>query len=158
MVRTGSSRGKVEGVTKSLEMLAQKLHELVKEQNMHLDSHHLTILLEQKNCGCIIGQKGCKISETRKASQATIKISNEPLMHSTEKTVEISGNQKQVFHALRKIVKEIGSDDCKIRTIRKFLSLPGGHNNGYRRRAYPMLPPHISNTYSRNFSPYDKKW
>jgi len=67
----------------------------------------ITLLVENAVAGGIIGKGGHKVTATRRATGATIKISSKPLEGSTEKSVEIRGESKRVAHCLEMIIYQI---------------------------------------------------
>jgi len=57
--------------------------------------------------GAIIGSKGSKISQTRQESGANIKVSDETLPQSTEKTVQVKGVTQSVLSAVQIILNQL---------------------------------------------------
>lgn len=129
-VRVGVARGSVENLLKAFQLIGDKIVSQDRE-----DKFSITLLLEQKNCGCVIGQKGCKISATRRDTRAGIKVSNEPLGDSTEKSIEIYGGKEEVYPALKVIIDQIATDPKAHPTVRKFLE-ENDMQNPYARDSY----------------------
>lgn len=125
-IRLGEIKGNVDQVKTALDLLLQKLVELHAEDDQDKtrdqgqDYVAFTFLLERKNCGCIIGTKGAKISHTRQETGAMIKISSEPLPESSEKSVEIKGTKEQVHQVLNIMLEQISTNEKHSHTVRKF--------------------------------------
>jgi len=100
--------------------------------------YSLTLLIEHKNCGVIIGKKGTRITKNRVKSGAHIKISTHVLQNSTEKTVDIQGSREEVELALTTLVVQIANDPKPYPTQRRY------HDT-------------TSNTLKRNYQPYTRQ-
>lgn len=128
-LRTGSVRGSVRNVVHALLLMADKISELQKASRRISRSDYLfqfgdysvTLLLEHKNCGVIIGKRGARISCNRQRSGAHIKISTHVLENSSEKTVDIQGRREAVENALETLVVQIANNPKPNVTNRKYL-------------------------------------
>jgi len=74
------------------------------EESSRSPPFQITILAEEMNIGCLIGKRGTAIAEIRARTKANIYISGHVLRHSTEKTVDISGQQRSVHLAVEEVV------------------------------------------------------
>jgi len=128
-VRTGSCRGRVRSVVQALLLMADKIHELSKNHVrrpstkgiFQYGDYQLTLLLEHKNCGVIIGKRGARINCNRQRSGAHIKISTHTLENSSEKTVDIQGSRQAIENALETLIVQIANDPKPSSTQRKYL-------------------------------------
>jgi len=129
-VRTGSCRGRVRNVVQGLLLMADKIHELSKSHVrrpstngtiFQYGDYQLTLLLEHKNCGVIIGKRGARINCNRQRSGAHIKISTHTLENSSEKTVDIQGSRQAIENALETLIVQIANDPKPSSTQRKYL-------------------------------------
>merc|ERR1719373_1150408 len=108
-VRTGSCRGRVRNVVQALLLMADKITELSKNHVrrpstngtiFQYGDYQLTLLLEHKNCGVVIGKRGARINCNRQRSGAHIKIST---------------------HTLENLIVQIANDPKPSSTQRKYL-------------------------------------
>jgi len=129
-VRTGSCRGRVRNVVQALLLMADKINELSKNHVrrpstngtiFQYGDYQLTLLLEHKNCGVIIGKRGARINCNRQRSGAHIKISTHTLENSSEKTVDVQGTRESIQLALETLVVQIANDPKPSSTQRKYL-------------------------------------
>jgi len=127
-VRTGTASGNVVAIVKALGLLSDKTRDLSRNESQN-PQWYTTILLEQKNCGCVIGPKGAKITATRLETGATIQLSTHPLTGSTEKTIEVHGTRDQVAAATEIIVRQIATDPGKFPVVQKYLD--DSHSGGF---------------------------
>lgn len=67
----------------------------------------ITLLVDVKHVGAILGKAGDKINVTRQSSGANIKVSDQPLDFSSEKTVSIRGLSSSVQNALTIIALQL---------------------------------------------------
>jgi predicted PilT family ATPase len=151
-LRTGSVRGSVRNVVHALLLMADKVSELQKASRRISRSDYLfqygdysvTLLLEHKNCGVIIGKRGARISCNRQRSGAHIKISTHVLENSSEKTVDIQGTREAVENALETLVVQIANNPKPNvepnKTNRKYLDQ--SHNNFPKRHHQYLRHPH----------------
>ncbi|ETO27402.1 hypothetical protein RFI_09728 [Reticulomyxa filosa] len=70
-------------------------------------SYGITLLVEEKNIGRLIGKGGEAISYIRKITKADIYISSQLLRYSTEKTVDIYGTKTATHAAIQHIVQRL---------------------------------------------------
>merc|ERR1719429_430836 len=129
-VRTGSCRGRVRNVVQALLLMADKINELSKNHVrrpstngtiFQYGDYQLTLLLEHKNCGVIIGKRGARINCNRQRSGAHIKISTHTLENSSEKTVDVQGSREAIENALETLIVQIANDPKPSSTQRKYL-------------------------------------
>lgn len=129
-VRTGSCRGRVRNVVNALLLMADKVNELSKNHVrrpstngtiFQYGDYQLTLLLEHKNCGVIIGKRGARINCNRQRSGAHIKISTHTLENSSEKTIDVQGTRESVENALETLIVQIANDPKPSSTQRKYL-------------------------------------
>jgi len=127
-LRTGSCRGRVREVVRALLLMGDKVTELQKSSRhisrdfaFQYGDYNLTLLLEHKNCGVIIGKCGARISCNRQRSGAHIKISTHVLENSSEKTIDIQGRRDSVENALETLIVQIANDPKPNQTQRKYL-------------------------------------
>jgi len=129
-VRSGSCRGRVRNVVQALLLMADKIHELSKNHVrrpstngtiFQYGDYQLTLLLEHKNCGVIIGKRGARINCNRQRSGAHIKISTHTLENSSEKTVDVQGSRQSIENALETLIVQIANDPKPSSTQRKYL-------------------------------------
>lgn len=167
-VRTGSCRGRVRNVVQALLLMADKINELSKNHVrrpstngtiFQYGDYQLTLLLEHKNCGVIIGKRGARINCNRQRSGAHIKISTHTLENSSEKTVDVQGSRESIQLALETLVVQIANDPKPSSTQRKYLDdsiptkqrsqfsfVPGrSHTNHSMLQFYP--PSLLTNSY-----------
>merc|ERR1719419_2043283 len=141
-VRTGSCRGRVRNVVQALLLMADKINELSKNHVRRPSTNgtvfqygdfQLTLLLEHKNCGVIIGKRGARINCNRQRSGAHIKISTHTLENSSEKTVDIQGSRENVSSALDKLLVQVANDPKPSSVQRKYLddSISSNKRNHY---------------------------
>jgi len=170
-VRTGSCRGRVRNVVQALLLMADKITELSKNHVrrpstngtiFQYGDYQLTLLLEHKNCGVVIGKRGARINCNRQRSGAHIKISTHTLENSSEKTVDVQGSRDAIENALETLIVQIANDPKPSSTQRKYLddSIPNkqrstffvqgrsghGHHSSML-QFYPHLLPPTSSTY-----------
>jgi len=129
-LRTGHVRGRVKQVVKSLLLMGDKVSELTRTHHrraskssdyvFQFGDYSLTLLIEHKNCGVIIGKRGQRITKNRNKSGAHIKISTHVLQNSTEKTVDIQGSRAEVESALTTLVIQIANDPKPYPTQRRY--------------------------------------
>lgn len=143
-VRTGCCRGRVRNVVKALILMAVKTHEMSKGQVRRRNAngtvfqygdYQLTLLLEHKNCGVIIGKRGARINCNRQRSGAHIKISTHALENSTEKTIDIQGTQESLENALETIIVQIANDPKPSVTQKKYLDDSSAQKEQRRQRS-----------------------
>lgn len=128
-LRTGSARGRVRDVVRALLLMADKITELQKASRrisrsdfvFQYGDYNVTLLLEHKNCGVIIGKCGARISCNRQRSGAHIKISTHVLENSSEKTIDIQGRRDAVENALETLIVQIANDPKPNVTSKKYL-------------------------------------
>jgi len=127
-LRTGSCRGRVREVVRALLLMGDKVTELQKSSRhisrdyaFQYGDYNLTLLLEHKNCGVIIGKCGARISCNRQRSGAHIKISTHVLENSSEKTIDIQGRRESVENALETLIVQIANDPKPNATAKKYL-------------------------------------
>merc|ERR1719273_1535789 len=129
-VRTGSCRGRVRNVVNALLLMADKVNELSKNHVrrpstngtiFQYGDYQLTLLLEHKNCGVVIGKRGARINCNRQRSGAHIKISTHTLENSSEKTIDVQGSRESIQLALETLVVQIANDPKPSSTQRKYL-------------------------------------
>jgi len=141
-VRTGSCRGRVRNVVRALLLMADKITELSKNHVRRPTSngtifqygdYQLTLLLEHKNCGVVIGKRGARINCNRQRSGAHIKISTHTLENSSEKTVDVQGSREAIENALETLIVQIANDPKPSSTQRKYLddTVPNKRQNAF---------------------------
>jgi len=139
-LRTGSARGRVRDVVRALLLMADKITELQKASRrisrsdfvFQYGDYNITLLLEHKNCGVIIGKCGARISCNRQRSGAHIKISTHVLESSSEKTIDIQGRREAVENALETLIVQIANDPKPNVTSKKYLDQSiKPHNKSY---------------------------
>lgn len=144
-VRTGSCRGRVRNVLAALLLMADKINELSTRGKAHVrrpsssgtvfqfGDYQLTLLLEHKNCGVVIGKRGKRINDNRTTSGAHIKISTHPLENSSEKTIDVQGTRENVSSALDKLLVQVANDPKPSSVQRKYLddSISSNKRNHY---------------------------
>merc|ERR1719361_1817555 len=141
-VRTGSCRGRVRNVVRALLLMADKITELSKNHVRRPTSngtifqygdYQLTLLLEHKNCGVVIGKRGARINCNRQRSGAHIKISTHTLENSSEKTVDVQGSRDNIENALETLIVQIANDPKPSSTQRKYLddSVPNKQRSAF---------------------------
>jgi polyribonucleotide nucleotidyltransferase len=67
----------------------------------------ITFLVGDSQVGAIIGRSGTKINQTRSETGASIKVSDEVLPLSTEKTILVRGMSQSVIDAVQTIVSQL---------------------------------------------------
>jgi predicted RNA-binding protein YlqC (UPF0109 family) len=141
-VRTGSCRGRVRNVVQALLLMADKITELSKNHVrrpstngtiFQYGDYQLTLLLEHKNCGVVIGKRGARINCNRQRSGAHIKISTHTLENSSEKTVDVQGSRDNIENALETLIVQIANDPKPSSTQRKYLddSVPNKQRSAF---------------------------
>eukprot|EP01083_Nonionella_stella_P095926 269437_1 len=109
LFRMCSIEGTHEEIARGINLVIDKMA----EESKRLPPFRITILVEEMNIGCLIGKKGCAITEIRKNTDANIYISSHLLRHSTEKTVDISGERDAVHSAVEMVIKRLVCDNPK---------------------------------------------
>eukprot|EP00484_Ammonia_sp_Unknown_P021132 CAMPEP_0197037310 /NCGR_PEP_ID=MMETSP1384-20130603/14553_1 /TAXON_ID=29189 /ORGANISM="Ammonia sp." /LENGTH=1015 /DNA_ID=CAMNT_0042467593 /DNA_START=87 /DNA_END=3134 /DNA_ORIENTATION=- len=77
------------------------------EESTRLPPYQITVLVEEKNIGCLIGKKGNAITEIRNTTSANIYISSNLLRGSSEKTVDICGEREAVHAAVQMVIRRL---------------------------------------------------
>jgi len=98
-------RGNVDTVANALHLMADKLHanragRSDDGKSVEADDVNIVLLIPQCQIGGVIGKGGAKINATRESSGANVKISDNCLEDSTEKSATIKGLSEQVYKAL----------------------------------------------------------
>ena len=86
------------------------------EESSRSPPYQITILVEEKNVGCLIGKRGTAISEIRSLTNANIYISGHVLQQSTEKTVDIAGERESVHRAVDLVVERLYQNPAFVTT------------------------------------------
>ena len=103
LFRICSVDGKYIEITTAICLIIDKMA----EESTRLPPYQITILVEEKNIGCLIGKKGNAITEIRHNTNANIYISSHLLRNSSEKTVDISGERNSVHSAVKMVMKRL---------------------------------------------------
>ena len=103
LFRICSVDGKYLEITTAICLIIDKMA----EESTRLPPYQITILVEEKNIGCLIGKKGNAITEIRHNTNANIYISSHLLRNSSEKTVDISGERNSVHSAIQMVMKRL---------------------------------------------------
>jgi len=67
----------------------------------------LRLLFQQVQTGAIIGKAGAVIREIQDLTGVKMRVSNEPIEHSTEKSVTFTGTPEQVHDAIYRVVNQL---------------------------------------------------
>jgi poly(rC)-binding protein 2/3/4 len=67
----------------------------------------LRLLFQQVQTGAIIGKAGAVIREIQEQTGVKMRVSNEPIEHSTEKSVTFTGTPEQVHDAIYRVVNQL---------------------------------------------------
>lgn len=103
LFRVCTVEGTYHQTTEALKMIVDKMA----EESCRTPPYQITLLVEEKNIGCVIGKKGSAISDIRALTNANIYISSHVLRHSTEKTVDISGQQRDCHRAVHLLLEQL---------------------------------------------------
>jgi len=104
--RVAQVRGGIEGVTKAIKMIADLLS---------TEKPMVTLLVESKNLGPVIGKGGETISRIRQDTQATINIASECIGNSSQKEVRISGDATAFAQAIESVVMHLSEGTTPVR-------------------------------------------
>jgi len=99
----GGLKGSPEGIQQALVMCAQIVAQAFDE-----DKKSITLLVENRNVGSLLGVKGARVKEIRARTRCRIFISPQTLGNSTQNVIEISGEKfddaiESVVEALSKV-------------------------------------------------------
>jgi transcription antitermination factor NusA-like protein len=117
--------GMPDQVSIALHLVAEALHEAKKSRNPAESADNVQVEFLAPNCqiGAVIGKGGCKIKITREQTGASVKVSDQPLDNSTEKSVTIRGTSEQVQQAIIVVVYQMHEGADKAAKVPWF---PGG--------------------------------
>lgn len=97
--------GSTPEVIKAFSMICAKFEQ--DGQNFQLNSAMPLIMfrlvIPNSHCGSLIGKSGSNIKELREMTGATIQISNEMLLNSTERAVMISGSTDSIMQCIQRL-------------------------------------------------------
>jgi len=106
LFRVCSIEGDCDAIVRGMCLIVDK----IAEETTRSPPYQITILVEEKNIGCLIGKGGEAITEIRADTLANIYISSHLLRNSTEKTVDIYGECNQVHEAIKMVVTRLCSN------------------------------------------------
>jgi len=101
--RVCTLRGTFKQTSTAIKLIIDKMA----EETCRSPPFQITIMVEEKNIGYLIGRKGSAISGIRALTNANIYISGSTLRQSTEKTVDISGDRQSVHRAVDLVVERL---------------------------------------------------
>jgi poly(rC)-binding protein 2/3/4 len=67
----------------------------------------MRLLFQQVQTGAIIGKAGTVIKEIQEQTGVKMRVSNEPIEHSTEKSVTFTGTPEQLHDAIHRVVNQL---------------------------------------------------
>lgn len=105
-------QGPAENRAKSLHLVAQLIADSETKQGEKV-SNDIQLLIHKVYAGAIIGKQGATIKQIKTATGAAVKISNDCLGDSTEKTCTISGAPDQIFDAVIMILEKIAENPLR---------------------------------------------
>lgn len=130
-------------VTASLETLGEILLRVVpiihEHANRESEKMSLKLLVHQSQVGGIIGPKGFKITELRKKSGAIIKLHENCLPNSTDRTCEVSGSPDVISKCVVSILDMLQDVPVKGAITNydpSFAEVYGDNNDNYRNNSY----------------------
>lgn len=100
-------KGPIQNVIKATHVIADRLTRETTTAGVTLEEIEIVLLIPLSSIGNIIGKGGAKIKETRDRSGIQIKVSREPLPHSTEKSAIIRGAGQGVHVALDIVLDQL---------------------------------------------------
>lgn len=109
-------KGTVSANAQAVHLIAQLLIDAEKSRSPnqeHTDTCIVNVLIHKFLAGCIIGKRGSIIKELKESSGAHVRLSNEVLPGSTEKTVEISGSADVVHAAALSVFTQLSNNPLK---------------------------------------------
>lgn len=104
--RVLTAKGTKEAVVSGIVMIANRLTELANKQDVSQDVN-LVFVIANSQVGCILGRAGAVIKSIREDSRANLKMSDQPLPGSTDKTLTVKGDQSQVETAVDRICEQL---------------------------------------------------
>eukprot|EP01083_Nonionella_stella_P306231 1071634_1 len=149
LFRICSIEGEYEEIVCGINLVIDKMA----EESTRLPPFQITVLVEEKNIGCLIGKKGNAITEIRNNTNANIYISSHLLRNSSEKTVDICGERDAVHCAIEMVIKRLCSNPSYVSTrmpydpSMDFMQSPiksmCEHSMSANAAAYPYNPYHF---------------
>lgn len=108
-------KGTVEANAHAVHLISQLLIDAGKNRQDQgaTDTCTINVLIHKFLAGCIIGKQGSIIKELKERTGAHIRLSNEPLPGSTEKTVTITGSADVVRAASLSIFTQLSNNPLK---------------------------------------------
>ena len=116
LYRICSLEGNYNQILKGIELICDKMA----EESSRIPAYNITILVEEKNCGCLIGKQGRAIADIRHKTGAEVHIASTILRNSSEKTVDINGNRESVHKAVGFVIKKLIDNPTRIETRRQY--------------------------------------
>jgi transcription antitermination factor NusA-like protein len=135
-MRVVTAKGTVPQATKALQLLAARMSGLENDAAAERggegaedsDENRAVFLIPQRQVGAIIGKGGAVIKQFREDSGCFVKVSDEALEGSTEKTLTIKGNKEQVATCIEGVVKQLAQNQERSQAQIPFIPMPpGGH-------------------------------
>uniref|UniRef100_A0AC35U0R2 Heterogeneous nuclear ribonucleoprotein K n=1 Tax=Rhabditophanes sp. KR3021 TaxID=114890 RepID=A0AC35U0R2_9BILA len=70
------------------------------EEQKHAEDHEMRIIVHQSHAGAVIGRAGSKIKELREKSNAALKVFSDLCPNSTDRVIQVTGNQEKISTAV----------------------------------------------------------
>jgi ribosomal protein S3 len=102
-------------------------------------------LVHQTRVGGVIGKGGSLVQSTQQSTGARVQVSVDPLGHSTEKSVTVSGTVDRVFEACKIVVGQIRANPLRA-GVSSILYDPAYQPNDFNPFFRGHAPPHGYNT------------
>jgi len=111
-------KGAIPSVAKACSLVARNLVDAANQKNGNndTDSATLRLLIHRSTVGAIIGKGGETIKQTQTDTGARIQISNEPLPHSTDKTVTVTSSPAAIEQAVLAILLQLQENPLRAGT------------------------------------------
>jgi len=99
----------------------------------------MRLLFQQVQTGAIIGKAGAVIKEIQESTGVKMRVSNEPIEHSTEKCVTFTGTPEQLTDAISRVVNQLKANPPRPGT-HSVLWEPGAAQAAYGFPPYAAYP------------------
>jgi len=122
-------KGAMPSVATACSLVARNLVDAANQKNGNndTDSATLRLLIHRSTVGAIIGKGGETIKQTQTDTGARIQISNEPLPHSTDKTVTVTASPAAIEQAVLAILRQLQENPLRAGT-KEYQYQPGAMN------------------------------
>jgi heterogeneous nuclear rnp K-like protein 2 len=121
-------KGTVAQIARAATLIAELLVEVANRKQEEMggtDTTEIRFLVQAQAVGAIIGKQGAVIKETQADTGARIKVSNEPLPQSTEKSVGITGTSEIIYQATLRVLAQLRDNPARSSNKPNFPYVPG---------------------------------